>query len=67
MPRNTKNSTWDLLTNMMYYPVKTGMVMYDSECGHNNVKVINKQTRSADEIVTTMYFCLDCRTNITTT
>lgn len=41
-----------------------GLFAYDKRCSHENSKKIEEQQRSADELVTTRFFCLDCETFI---
>lgn len=55
---------YDKIFNVFYHKYKIGVFAYDLPCQHVNTKKIELQCRSADELATTRFLCLDCETMI---
>lgn len=53
---------FDKVLNAFYYKYQLGIFAYDLPCQHYHTKKIELQCRSADELATTKFFCLDCET-----
>lgn len=51
---------FDKVFDVFFHKHKTGIYAYDLPCQHLKTKKIELQCRSADELATTKFLCLDC-------
>lgn len=54
----------DKVFDVFFYKHQIGIYAYDLPCQHPRTKKIELQCRSADELATTKFLCLDCGTFI---
>lgn len=58
------NNIYDKVFDVFYYKHKMGIFAYDLPCQHLHTRKIEMQCRSADELATTKFYCIDCETFI---
>lgn len=64
LDKQTRLDRYDNIFDAFYAKYELGIFAYDLPCQHLQTKKIELQCRSADELATTKFYCLDCDTFI---